>query len=160
MSHIRINHPCKIIVSPNRSIFVLAVARLFFPMTRAIGVEVDCPFTHGLLRKIVYAGSQSASFVQATKDLQTLAEVNVSRERVQRWTKRVGQQRIDEARAAAGAYQKLPLPERRHSPHDHVPRVAWCARWTVAGSKSAIARTDRLAISPTAIGVRRWSVVC
>ena len=38
-------------------------------MPRAIGVEVDCPFAPSLLRKIVYAGCQSASFVQAVKVL-------------------------------------------------------------------------------------------
>ena len=47
-----------------------------------------------MLRKVAYAGSQSASFVGATKDLAVLAEVEVSRERVQRWTKRVGQERL------------------------------------------------------------------
>ena len=93
-------------------------------MTRAIGVEVDCPFTPSVLRKIVYAGSQSASFVQASKDLKALAEVNVSRERIQRWTKRVGQERLVETKAAADAYQQLPLPMRRLSPRDQVPQVA------------------------------------
>ena len=89
-----------------------------------MGVEIDCPFTPGMLRKIVYAGSQSASFVQATKDLAALAEVEVSRERVQRWTKRVGQERLAETKAAAAAYQQLPLPSRRESPSLQVPQVA------------------------------------
>jgi len=93
-------------------------------MTKAIGVEVDCPFTPSMLRKVVYAGSQSASFVQATKDLEALAEVNVSRERVQRWTKRVGQERILVTKTAADAYQQLSLPARRLSPSDQVPQVA------------------------------------
>lgn len=89
-----------------------------------MGVEIGCPFTPGMLRKIVYAGSQSASFVQATKDLAALAEVTVSRERVQRWTKRVGQERLAETEAAAAAYQQLPLPARRGSPSLQVPQVA------------------------------------
>jgi len=93
-------------------------------MTQVIGVEPDCPFTPGMLRKIVYAGSQSASFVQATKDLEALAESSVSRERVQRWTKRVGQQRHAEAEAVAAAYQELPLPKQRTSPTGQVPQVA------------------------------------
>ena len=70
--------------SPSQSTSALAVARIFFPMTRAIGVEVDCPFTPAMLRKVAYSGSQSTSFVNATKDLEALAEVKVSRERVQR----------------------------------------------------------------------------
>jgi hypothetical protein len=93
-------------------------------MTQAIGVEVDCPFTPAMLRKIVYAGSQSASFVQATKNLESLAELKVSRERVQRWTKRIGQERSAEAESASEAYQQLLLPEQRQSPQGQIPQVA------------------------------------
>jgi hypothetical protein len=89
-----------------------------------IGVEVDCPFTPAMLRKVAYAGSQSASFVGATRDLEALAETKVSRERVQRWTKRVGAERIAEVQRQAESYQALPLPERRQSPTDQVPQVA------------------------------------
>jgi hypothetical protein len=77
-----------------------------------------------VLKKVVYAGSQSASFVQATKDLAALADLSISRERVQRWTKRVGEQRVAETEAEATAYQQLPLPARRTSPTDQVPQVA------------------------------------
>jgi hypothetical protein len=93
-------------------------------MTAALGVEPDCPFTAGALKKVVYAGSQSASFVQATQDLETLAELSVSRERVQRWTKRIGCERVAEAQEQAEAYQALPLPARRTSPTDQIPQVA------------------------------------
>lgn len=93
-------------------------------MTGAIGVEVDCPFTPAMLRKVVYSGSQAPSFVQATKDLDALAETKISRERVQRWTKRVGEECVDRAQALAEAYQSLPLPERQKSPTDQVPQVA------------------------------------
>ena len=93
-------------------------------MTRAIGVEVGCPFTPAVLRKVVYAGSQSASFVRATKDMDALAEVAVSREQVQRWTKRVGEERVAEVERAAEAYEQLPLPEQQKSPRDQIPQVA------------------------------------
>lgn len=93
-------------------------------MTQAIGVEVDCPFTPSMLRKVAYAGSQSASFVEASKDLLALAEVEVSRERVQRWTKRVGEQRVAEVEAAAQSYARLPLPAQQESPVDQIPQVA------------------------------------
>jgi hypothetical protein len=89
-----------------------------------LGVEPDCPFTPSVLKKVVYAGAQSASFVQATKHLAALAEIPVSRERVQRWTKRVGEERVAEVTARAEVYQALPLPERRCSPSGQVPRVA------------------------------------
>ena len=89
-----------------------------------MGVDVDCPFTPAMLRKVVYAGAQSASFVQASKDLEALAETKVSRERVQRWTKRVGAERVREAERSAESYQGLPLPEQRKSPAGQVPQVA------------------------------------
>ncbi len=76
-----------------------------------------------MLRKVAYAGSQSASFVQATKDLIALAETKVSRKRVQRWTKRVGEERVAEAERQAEAYQALPLPEQQKSPTDQLPQV-------------------------------------
>jgi len=77
-----------------------------------------------MLKKVVYAGAQSASFVQATKDLEALAEIPISRERVQRWTKRVGRERVVQVARQAAAYQTMPLPERRHSPTGQAPMVA------------------------------------
>jgi hypothetical protein len=77
-----------------------------------------------MLKKVVYAGAQSTSFVQATKDLQSLAETVISRERVQRWTKRIGQERVVAATAEAARYRGLPLPERRLSPTGQFPQVA------------------------------------
>jgi hypothetical protein len=92
-------------------------------MTTAIGVEPECPFTPSMLKKVVYAGAQSTSFVQATKDLSMLAERTVSRERVQRWTKRIGRERGALVEVLAAAYQQLPLPEQRRSPTDQTPPV-------------------------------------
>jgi len=77
-----------------------------------------------MLKKVAYAGSLSASFVGATKDLKALAETEVSRERVQRWTKRTGQERVSEVEKQAEQYQTLTLPEQRKSPTDQVPQVA------------------------------------
>lgn len=108
----------------NANTSVLAAARLFFPATQTLGVEVDCPFTPAMLRKVSYAGGKSPSFVGATEDLTELAERTVSRERVQRWTKRVGQQCVEQAEALAEEYQMLPLPEQQKSPTDQVPQVA------------------------------------
>jgi len=89
-----------------------------------IGVEIDCPFTPAMLKKVAYAGVQSASFPKATEDLEALAEVVVSRERVQRWTKRIGNERVDEVEEQAGQYQALTLPEQQQSPTDQAPQVA------------------------------------
>jgi len=93
-------------------------------VTQVIGVEVDCPFTPAMLRKVTYAGAKSSSFVEATDDLNELAERTVSRERVQRWTKRVGQECVEEAETSAAHYQSLSLPDQRKSPTDRCPQVA------------------------------------
>ncbi len=81
-------------------------------MTSLMGVEVDCPFSPGLLRKVAYTGAQSCSFPKATKDLEALAEVAVTAKKIERWTKRVGDERIAEVEAEAIAYQELSLPDR------------------------------------------------
>ena len=102
----------------------LAVARLFSPMTNQNGIEVDCPFTPGMLKKVAYAGAQARSFARAAKDLEALAETMVTVKRVERWTKRVGEERVAEVEAEAATYQQLPFPARRTSPREQVPQVA------------------------------------
>jgi hypothetical protein len=77
-----------------------------------------------MLKKVVYAGAQSASFVQATKDLKALAEVSVTRERVQRWTKRIGAERVAELEEQASSYEQMLLPDRRRNTTDQIPQVA------------------------------------
>lgn len=93
-------------------------------MTPAIGVEVSCPFTPAMLRKVVHAGTRAMGFVRASEDLRVMAETKVSREQVQRWAKRVGEERGREVQQQAEAYQQLPLPEQQWSPTDQVPPVA------------------------------------
>jgi hypothetical protein len=66
-----------------------------------LGVDPDCRFTPAALKKVVRAGARSSSFVEASDDLDALAEMNVSRERIQRWTKHVGEERVAEMEAAA-----------------------------------------------------------
>ena len=105
-------------------------------MTRAIGVEVDCPFTPGALRKVVYAGSLN-SFAGASGDLLALAEMKVSEGKVERWSKRVGNERVAEVEAAAESYQHLPLPQQRESPRDQIPQVAHTS-YLLPGAKFVI----------------------
>ena len=107
-----------------------------------------------MLRKVAYAGSQSASFVQATKDLEALAETKVSRERVQRWTKRVGDERVEEAAALARQYQGLPLPDQQKSPAAQVPQVA-----CVMMDGGRIQVRDRHEDQPRATGYWKESLV-
>ena len=125
-------------------------------MTKTIGVEVECPFTPAVLRKVTYAGSQSAGFVQATKDLAALAEVNVSREQVQRWTKRIGEERVDEVEEEAEAYDGLPIPEQQKSPTAQIPSVA-CVQ--MDGGRIQIRDRQEEPTGPTPKGYWRESLM-
>jgi hypothetical protein len=108
-----------------------------------LGVDPDCQLTPAMLRKVVYAGSQSASFRQAALDLKALAEAEVSAQRIRRATERIGDERVAQVEAAAESYQQLPLPERRTSPVEVVPHVA-CVQ--MDGGRIQI--RDRRAASP------------
>lgn len=69
-----------------------------------------------MLDKIVYAGTMSRSFEQASKDLTKLAEVEVPTKQVERVCQRIGQERVDERNEAVTAYEALPLTERKATP--------------------------------------------
>ncbi len=69
-----------------------------------------------LLDKIVYAGTMSRSFEQASKDMAKLAEVAVSAKQVERVCQRIGDERVAERAEAVSAYQDLPLVERKETP--------------------------------------------
>ncbi len=77
-----------------------------------------------VLEKMVYAGTQSRSFRQAEKDLQHLAELEISEQRIARATKRIGQERVEERRAEIAAWEESPLPAKQGSPREQVPPVA------------------------------------
>jgi hypothetical protein len=86
---------------------------------------VDYDYSPTALRKVTYAGTQAASFPQGARDLQELAELEVSPERVRRATERIGAERVAERDAQAAAYAALPLPERGKTPADQpAPAVA------------------------------------
>ena len=87
-------------------------------------MEPESQLSPALLKKVVYAAACSTSFHQASEDLRMLAEVQVSSQRVRRAAQRVGQERVAHSRAAAEAYQRLPLPARQQSPGAQPPPVA------------------------------------
>ncbi len=87
-------------------------------------MEPESALSPALLQKVVHAAACSTSFRQAADDLRVLAEVQVSAQRVRRASERVGAERVSDSRAAAEAYQALPLPAQRQSPDGHSPSVA------------------------------------
>ena len=87
-------------------------------------MEPDSQLSPALLKKVVHAAACSTSFRQASEDLRVLAEVKVSSQRVRRAAERVGEERVAQSRAAAEAYQRLPLPAQQQSPREQSPQVA------------------------------------
>jgi hypothetical protein len=92
-----------------------------------LGIEVDANVSPGILKKMVYAGAHAA-FQQASSDLQELAEVNISVDRIRRATEKIGNERARQRNAEVQAWQKLTLPEQQQKPAslaaDQVPQVA------------------------------------
>jgi len=73
---------------------------------------------------MVYAGTNSSSFEQASADLQEEAELAISAQRIMRATKRIGGERIEQRETEIQTWQQLPLPEQQSSPREHIPAVA------------------------------------
>jgi hypothetical protein len=69
-----------------------------------------------LLKKIVYAGSNSPAFQRGSQDLLVLAEVAVDAKQVERLTERIGRERQGERDAAMAAYLARPLAQREEPP--------------------------------------------
>ena len=55
---------------------------------------MDYDYSPTALKKIVYAGTQAASSPQGSRDLEELAELEVSSERLRRATERIGDERV------------------------------------------------------------------
>lgn len=86
---------------------------------------MDYDYSPTAWKKVVYAGTQATSFLQGSRDLKELAELDVSPERVRRATERIGDERVAERDAQAAAYEALPIPEQRKAPADQpTPAVA------------------------------------
>lgn len=77
---------------------------------------------------MVHAGCHASSFQQGSKDLNELAEVEISTGRVRRATEKIGRERVAERDADVQQWQALPIPEQQQKPAslaaDQVPEVA------------------------------------
>lgn len=77
-----------------------------------------------MYRRIVFAAAQGVSFDDAAEALKELGELSLLPKRVWRATKRIGEERVEECRAAAARYERLPLPAQRESSVAQIPQVA------------------------------------
>ena len=89
-----------------------------------MGIGPDDTVSPAVLRKMVYAGTNSSSFEQASADLQEEAELTISAQRIMRATKRIGGERIEQRETEIQTWEQLPLPEQQSSPREQVPAVA------------------------------------
>jgi hypothetical protein len=81
--------------------------------------------THGphVLRKIVHAGAQNTSFASGSENLQVLAGLKIPEKQVERLTKSIGQERLEQRESQVQAFLELPLMERVAAPA-HAPNLA------------------------------------
>ena len=93
-------------------------------MCKLLGIEPDSQLTPGTLKKVVHVGVHAGSFRQAEADLQVLAELSVSSQRIRRATERIGHERVAQRDEEAERFLKLPLPEQQRDPSGQAPPVA------------------------------------
>lgn len=91
-------------------------------------MDVEYDYSPTAWKKVTYAGAQSTSFSQGSRDLKELAELEVSSERVRRATERIGDERVTQRDAQAAAYAALPIPQRRTVPADQPAPVVACVQ--------------------------------
>ena len=92
-----------------------AAGGLFFPQSKSLGIDQG-ETSPALLAKITYAGTASRSFAEASALLQQLADLPVPEKQVERLTRRIGAERVDERDADVAAFAALPVVEKFASP--------------------------------------------
>ncbi len=90
------------------------VGDLFFPRSAELGLAVEDTVSPRVLAKMVYSGTSSASFAEASENLAKLADLSISSERVRRACRRVASDRIDHHQRLGEAYHRKSLPEQAH----------------------------------------------
>ena len=87
-----------------------------------MGLRVESTVSPKVERKVVYAGANSQSFEQASRDLKELAELEIKSERVRRATLRNGKARCELARRLTEAFLAKSIPDQlHHGPADKQP---------------------------------------
>jgi hypothetical protein len=104
----------------------VAVGSLFFPRSAELGLAVEETVSPRVLAKMVYAGTAATAFEAARRDLQTLAGLAISAERIRRACLHVGAERIEHHQRMQQAFQQKPLPQQIVGKPDDVqpPEIA------------------------------------
>jgi hypothetical protein len=77
-----------------------------------------------VLKKVVYAGTQHPSFAQGSEALAALAGLKIPEKQVERLTKRIGRERVDQQDQSVREFLDLPLMEKLESPVAKPPDLA------------------------------------
>ena len=77
-----------------------------------------------VLKKIVFAGTQTPSFAQGSAALEALAGLTISTKQVERITEKIGRERLEQRDRAVEDFRKLPLMTRCESPISLAPDLA------------------------------------
>ena len=99
----------------NRPPLASTAARLFFPQSQRLSIDL-LSLSPGLLKKVVYAGSNAGSFEQGSQFLLYLAEQHIPASLVRRTTERIGAERLAQRDLAVESFQRLPLGQRNLAP--------------------------------------------
>lgn len=78
-----------------------------------MGIEVDTTLSPAVQRKVSHAGTIEPSFKRASQELAALSDLKIPPKQVERWTERIGQERVEQRAAEVAAWQAMPIPKRR-----------------------------------------------
>lgn len=87
-----------------------------------MGIDQGSHSPH-VLREIVHAGSQNTSFAAGSENLHVLAGLDVPAKQVERLTKSIGQERVEQRESQVQAFLELPLMAKVAAPA-HAPDLA------------------------------------
>ncbi|MBC7855863.1 MAG: hypothetical protein IAF94_20740 [Pirellulaceae bacterium] len=85
----------------------------------------------------IFSAAQGVSFAEVAEALAELGELKLLPKRIWRAAQRIGEERVEECRAAAAKYEQLSLPARRHNPVEQVPRAGETGSQRLAGEPGA-----------------------
>ena len=99
----------------NRNGTARRVAGLFSPQSRELQIEVDVTLSPAVLKKLSHAGTVFP-FEKAERELAIFSDIEVPSKQIERWTERIGNERVEAREAQVESWSGRPLPERRLSP--------------------------------------------
>jgi len=81
-------------------------AGFFFPQSRSLGIDQRAS-SPAVVEKIVYAGTACRSFADASQVLHKLANIAADEKQVERLTRALGEERVQERAAEVRAREKI-----------------------------------------------------